>query len=191
MTALHAGKFPNNPAGTEIIFRISTSLHLPNIQFVVYYWVPRTTTTILSLGIQGWNHHKFMVFTCHGSQIASVNREPSVKPEEPFFSVGEQMQNHKQFLERNRHELALQKLRNVSLSGFHCKLEKPIRGCDRCDLKVIEKEWCFPNMRPQFQMGFKSNSALSRYSFRSSFVALIPKDWGRNEDHMWKKTWRQ
>jgi hypothetical protein len=33
------------------------------------------------------------------------------------------------FLEGNRHEFALQKLRNV-------KLERPIRGCD---LKVIEK----------------------------------------------------
>ena len=57
--------FPNNPAGNEIIFRISTSLHPANIQCVVYYWIllgyPALPRTILSLGIQGWNHHKFMV----------------------------------------------------------------------------------------------------------------------------------
>ena len=34
--------FPNNPAGNNIKFRISTSLYLSNIRFVVYYWVPRT-----------------------------------------------------------------------------------------------------------------------------------------------------
>ena len=56
--------------------------------------------------------------TFYDWQQTIYDREPSVKPEEPFFSVGEQMQNHKQFLERNRHELALQKLRNVILSGF-------------------------------------------------------------------------
>ena len=50
MTALHAGKFPNNPAGNEIIFRISTSLHLPNIQRVAYYLVPRLTSHYFIIG---------------------------------------------------------------------------------------------------------------------------------------------
>ena len=76
----------------SVNFRIITSLYLPNIQFVVYYWVPRT---LLSLGIQGRNHHKCMVYELSGDplktyhywqktyyylQKANYYREPSVKP---------------------------------------------------------------------------------------------------------------
>ena len=56
--------FPNNPAGININFRISTSLYLPNIRFVVYYWVPRT---ILLLKIQGRNHHERMAYELSGA----------------------------------------------------------------------------------------------------------------------------
>ena len=41
-------------------------------------------------------------------------------------------------------------------------------------------------MHQQFHMGFKSNSALSRDSFRSSSVALMPINRGWNEDHVEK-----
>jgi hypothetical protein len=72
------------------------------------------------------------------------------------------------------------------LVAFHCKLERPIRGCD---LKVIEK-MLLSNDAATVSNGFKSNSALNRYSFRSSFVALIPKKiggaWGRNDDQCGK-----
>ena len=72
------------------------------------------------------------------------------------------------------------------LVAFHCKLERPIRGCD---LKVIEK-MLLSNDAATVSNGFKSNSALNRYSFRSSFVALIPEEiggaWGRNDDQCGK-----
>ena len=64
----------NNPPGNDINFRISTSLHLPNIQFVVYSWVPRA---ILPLGIQGRNHHERMAYELSGAQ--NCYREPSVR----------------------------------------------------------------------------------------------------------------
>ena len=57
--------FPNNPAGNNINFRISTPLYLPNIRFVVYYWVPRS---IILLGIQGRNHHEGMAYELSGAQ---------------------------------------------------------------------------------------------------------------------------
>ena len=57
--------FPNNHEGDNLNFRISTSLYLPNIRFVVYYWVPRT---ILLLEIQGRNHHERMAYELSGAQ---------------------------------------------------------------------------------------------------------------------------
>ena len=57
--------FPNNPAGNNRNFWISTSLYLPNIWFVVYYWVPRT---ILLFWIQGRNHHERMAYELPGAQ---------------------------------------------------------------------------------------------------------------------------
>ena len=57
--------FPNNPARNNLNFRRSTSLYLPNIRFVVYYWVPRT---ILLLGIQGRNHHERMAYEMSRAQ---------------------------------------------------------------------------------------------------------------------------
>ena len=63
----------NNPPGNDINFRISTSPRLPNIQSVVYSWVPRA---ILPLGIQGRNHHERMAYELSGAQ--NCYREPSV-----------------------------------------------------------------------------------------------------------------
>ena len=40
--------FPNNPAGNNINFRISTSLYLPNIRFVDY-WVPRSILLLFTV----------------------------------------------------------------------------------------------------------------------------------------------
>ena len=40
--------FPNNPAGININFRISTSLYLPNIRFVDY-WVPRSILLLFTV----------------------------------------------------------------------------------------------------------------------------------------------
>ena len=55
----------HKPIIVDLNFRIATSLHRPNIQFAVYHRVPHT---ILSLGVQGWNHHKRMVFELSGAQ---------------------------------------------------------------------------------------------------------------------------
>ena len=55
----------HKPIIVDLSFRIATSLHRPNIQFAVYHRVPHT---ILSLGVQGWNHHKRMVFELSGAQ---------------------------------------------------------------------------------------------------------------------------
>ena len=57
-------------------------------------------------------------------------------PGTTFFGR-EKMQNYEQFAEKNPHKYVLQKLRNVSLCGFHCKLEKPMR---RWDLKMNHKK---------------------------------------------------
>ena len=50
------------------------------------------------------------------------------------------------------------------LVAFHCKLERPNRGCD---LDVIEK-WCFPIMHQQFQVDQRGRACVCRMFLHGS-----------------------
>ena len=169
--------FPNNPAGNDINFRIITSLHLPILsKFLVYDWVPRI---LLSLGIQGQNHHECMVSTITGKRPTTTSKRPTITVNRAwteretlgtiflFGSLGKIIP----FLDGNRHEFALRKLRNV-------KLERPIRGCD---LKVIEKN-CASNHASTVSNGFQIKFSIE--PIQSSVVIC-----GSNTIKLWAE-WR-
>ena len=110
--------FVNNPAGNDLDFRISPSLYLPNIKFVVYYWVLWTER---EPSVNGPSKDLLLLAKTYYYREPSVNRAWNLRK---HILIWKFTQKNIAFLEGNRHEFALQKLQNVSLSGFSLQIGK-------------------------------------------------------------------